>query len=64
MNTQFSDAVVLLKADVETMLDHIQDEAIRAGLTEQQQEVVMQSAYRRMDELQARWIGKLKAMSN
>ena len=62
MSAQFSEAVTLLKGDVETMLDHIQDEAIRAGLTEPQQELVMQSAYRRMDDLQARWIGKLKDM--
>ena len=59
---QFQKAVEMLCEDVERELDCIHDDAVRAGLTEDQQEQVMQAAYRRMDALQSKWVEKLRRM--
>ena len=58
---QLSEEIALLNEDIERELDSILDEAIRAGLDEEQQDTVMQHTHRRMDALRARWVTKLKA---
>ena len=62
MTDNFQKALALLREDVERELDCIHDDAVLAGLTERQQERIMQHAYRRMDALQARWVEKLSRM--
>ena len=59
MTDNFQKAVAMLREDVEKELDSIHDDACRAGLDEDQQDQVMQAAYRRMDALQSKWIAKL-----
>ena len=59
---QFQKAVGMLREDIERELDCIHDYAVRTGLSEDQQEQVLQSAYRRMDALQSKWIAKLKVI--
>ena len=62
MADAFYQAVAMLREDIERELDIVHDYAVRTGLTEDQQEGLMQSAYRRMDALQSKWIAKLKVI--